>query len=690
MRLESCYIENFGTLHAFSYQFEDGLNMLLHPNGWGKTTFAAFLKAMFYGLPYTTKRSLTENERKKYMPWAGGAYGGNVVFSDGNQSYRIERFFGEKDKEDTFALYNQNTGLLSDAYSENIGEELFGIDLSGYERSTFIGQKQLQVVGNDSIQAKLANRLEEESDVAHYEAAVKRLEDQIRYYKKTGNRGRIAELSTQFHETSRKLEQTAKSEKTLFEIERRLKNRNDMLNGLYQELKTIKANSLEAGRQEAKAAKREHYASLCEECKQSGEEVNLLEQFFRGRFPEQSELESVKKSCMNARDLSVVLEGKKAELKELEKRLPEVEETTAEAKSKPAAKIFTWVAIIALWILAGVLTVAGVMQSMVICFIIALVCAAEGAVLLIILLSRNTKKRKNAMAVELKKQELLDSCQELKKICDDLNLECEKERAVVDEFLSAYDVDLTNAYPVLLDMEQKLKLYQDAVARHNQRKEKQLTFERENDMVELQKEERPLPPLADLQRQEERATKAIRDNELEISTLLRNADEIRSMSEEASEWESERDRLQDALSEAEEQCDIFEQTAKYLKQANENFSNRYFDCITEKFDHYLDLLGVQTEGPASIDLKFDVKTDVAGKKRDLNYYSEGYKTLLMICARMALVDALFEQETPFLILDDPFVDLDEEKIEYAQQMIKKLELRYQIIYFVCHDSRSIS
>ena len=48
---------------------------------------------------------------------------------------------------------------------------------------------------------------------------------------------------------------------------------------------------------------------------------------------------------------------------------------------------------------------------------------------------------------------------------------------------------------------------------------------------------------------------------------------------------------------------------------------------------------------------------------------------------------LFTKEKPFLILDDPFTNLDDEKIKNAIDLIKKLSEEYQIIYFVCHDSR---
>ena len=41
--------------------------------------------------------------------------------------------------------------------------------------------------------------------------------------------------------------------------------------------------------------------------------------------------------------------------------------------------------------------------------------------------------------------------------------------------------------------------------------------------------------------------------------------------------------------------------------------------------------------------------------------SEGRKDLAGICARMAMVDAMYEKDKPFLVFDDSFVNLDDEK-----------------------------
>ncbi|MBR5449085.1 MAG: AAA family ATPase, partial [Clostridia bacterium] len=124
MRLISCYIANFGLHHDKKIDFNRGLNSFQWKNGEGKTTLTVFIKAMLYG--FGDNRS--DEERKKYMPWQGGKYGGSLTFEAGGKTYAVERTFGKKQAEDTFVLRDEKTGGVSNSYTENLGLELFGID----------------------------------------------------------------------------------------------------------------------------------------------------------------------------------------------------------------------------------------------------------------------------------------------------------------------------------------------------------------------------------------------------------------------------------------------------------------------------------------------------------------------------------------------------------------------------------
>ena len=60
----------------------------------------------------------------------------------------------------------------------------------------------------------------------------------------------------------------------------------------------------------------------------------------------------------------------------------------------------------------------------------------------------------------------------------------------------------------------------------------------------------------------------------------------------------------------------------------------------------------------------------------------------MLCYRLALIDNMYVDK-PFIILDDPFVNLDAKNLKMALDLTKKLSGKAQIIYFTCIDSRKL-
>ncbi len=212
MKLLSCKIENFGMLHGVEHRFDAPLHIIEAENGAGKTTLAAFLKAMLYG--FSGKgRSLDDNERKRYLPWQGGRFGGTLTFEAGGHTYLLERFFGQTPKGDTFALYDAETNLPSAAFSPSVGEELFGIDAEAFARTTFFTwQKEEKTEANNSIHAKLNDLLDATDDIGDYDAAIARLEIERKIYEKRGNGGRLAELEEEIFELSVALQGAAEAE----------------------------------------------------------------------------------------------------------------------------------------------------------------------------------------------------------------------------------------------------------------------------------------------------------------------------------------------------------------------------------------------------------------------------------------------------------------------------------------------
>lgn len=214
MILEKCYIAGFGRLTDQSFTFSQGLNEILEENGWGKTTFAVFLKAMFYGMEYAPRRSgLTEREH--YRPWGNAAYGGTLEFSIGLKKYRIERRFGHSDKEDEFAIYDAETNLPTDDFSENIGEEIFEVDRESFEKSIFVPQGALETEITSRLNAKLGGLGAVQDDMNQFDAAVKAIDEARKVYTSTSrvNPGKIKLLTDEIKVQKEKSDQIATLQK---------------------------------------------------------------------------------------------------------------------------------------------------------------------------------------------------------------------------------------------------------------------------------------------------------------------------------------------------------------------------------------------------------------------------------------------------------------------------------------------
>ena len=150
--------------------------------------------------------------------------------------------------------------------------------------------------------------------------------------------------------------------------------------------------------------------------------------------------------------------------------------------------------------------------------------------------------------------------------------------------------------------------------------------------------------------------------------------------------ETDIQNLQEEINEIEKKYSILKQTKELLESAKENFASSY---LKEMINGYTEILNMINDKnlETNVDINLDVKIEVNGSKKDVKYFSTGYKDLIYICMRLSLINALFKEEKPFIILDDPFVNLDEEKTAKALNLLKKLSDKYQIIYFICNSSR---
>ncbi len=300
MKLIRLYIENFGGLHQYSLSFTQGLNTVLEPNGFGKTTLAEFIRAMFYGFPRAAKK-LEKNPRKKYLPWQGGKYGGNLVFEHGGREYRIERTFGETPRTDSFLLTDAATHEKSPDFTENIGVELFGLDADSFERSTYLPQlRETGPLTTTGIQAKLGDLVADTNDINNYDKALEALKKKrSSYVPYKGTSGSVAEANQRISQLQLELDTLEAKRPELADTLAQLEQTRLSLGDTALRLEALGKETRLAAQYSAREALVKQQAALA----QSLEDTRARSQALAGKYPQglptPSELERGEAAALN-------------------------------------------------------------------------------------------------------------------------------------------------------------------------------------------------------------------------------------------------------------------------------------------------------------------------------------------------------------------------------------------------------
>ena len=241
---------------------------------------------------------------------------------------------------------------------------------------------------------------------------------------------------------------------------------------------------------------------------------------------------------------------------------------------------------------------------------------------------------------------------------------------------------------LLKDLEQHLATYEKIKTEYEACKTKkqawanmQETDVKETDLQEMEQPDVYKDKLASVREQYENEMHA-------LSEYTRQLDE---KTEEFALLEEKEEKLQILHEEVRcftKKCDIIEKTQTFLAKAKESFTGRYTKPLLSGFEKYYRLIADEEAEEYELDAKLNMERKEQGIYRDMRHLSSGYQDLIGLCMRMAMVDAMYQQEKPFIVLDDPFVNLDESKLQGAKVFLEKLSETYQVIYFTCHESRA--
>ena len=771
MKLISLYIENFGGLSQYALDFQEGLTVIEEANGFGKTTLAEFIRAMFYGFPRKAK-TLDKSRRQKYTPWNGGKFGGNLVFESEGCRYRVERSFGATPKSDSFTLIDLNTGKKSNRYTEELGLELFQLDADSFERSTYLPQlSDDQTLTTDSIHSKLSNLVEDTNDVGNYEKAVAALRAKrsaLLPYR--GNGGSIMQSGSNITRLQEQLKLMEKQQDMLGEVKIgmdtaetrgvQLKQQRDALRqeirqvseavaitavyGQYDRLLTRKK-----GMEQELARFREAYpkgipeAQAIETARQAAAQLEILDsrkltqqedreamaclEENRSRFekhiPTEKELENCRNWCETVSDLR-----------------EQAMELAAQLTLRPDVKVNP-TPLILLLVLGMVGIALGVVLLAIAEPIWGYVAMGIGGIGLIGAIFAGVRLHEVREALQAFRQKREQS----RKKMEQLTAQADQLTVQIEEFLSTYvSVNGADHFGLLAQLEHSREDYLQAqervtqwqremadheaeVARWNgvldiffeshglirqtnhrrqllqirdDRKDweeaiqenSQLLQEMENFRQEHQRQlEQPRPETAadleELQQQEAELAEEMNSCDRRMLMLRQQQENLMAQLGRIPELRDELQQWQEKKLADQKKSDLLDHTMTLLEQAKENLSGNYLAPIRKSFAEYLAKIWPEQEGQILVTPELEVQLERFGAVRELGYFSAGQTDAVMLSMRLALVDALFGEERPIVILDDPFINLDDSRTEQALQLLKDLAEERQILYLTCNSSR---
>ena len=206
----------FGNLDEAELVLQPGLNDILLPNEQGKSTWAAFLLAMFYGID-TAQRASKDRipEKLRYQPWNGKPMAGILEIELQNGSVLVLQRTSLRGKPmGELQVYEKETGLhLPEYTAENCGLKLLGVERSVFQRTAFLNGEELMVSRDGALSQRLENLAGGGDGEDSYEQAADRLKqwkNRIRYHKT----GLLPEVEQRLQEVEQSIAQLEQSEHT--------------------------------------------------------------------------------------------------------------------------------------------------------------------------------------------------------------------------------------------------------------------------------------------------------------------------------------------------------------------------------------------------------------------------------------------------------------------------------------------
>ena len=198
----------FGVLDHAVLTPGEGLTVIIAPNEAGKSTWAGFLKAMFYGID-TRERDKAGHlaDKNRYQPWSGAPMEGELQLEWECQDITLRRFAAKGSPFSGFeAVYTASGDPVPGLTSANVGAAILGVGREVYLRSAFVGQGKAAVTPNGELEARIAALATSGQEDVSYSTVERTLKDWRNRRRANRSNGLLPELEEELAQAEQALQ----------------------------------------------------------------------------------------------------------------------------------------------------------------------------------------------------------------------------------------------------------------------------------------------------------------------------------------------------------------------------------------------------------------------------------------------------------------------------------------------------
>ena len=625
---------SFGKLQNESLSFHEGLNVIYAPNESGKSTWCAFIRAMLYGVDSSERaRSGYLPDKLRYAPWSGAPMEGTMELTADNCDITITRRSPAKGApmRDFTAVYTGTNTPVEGMNGANAGELLTGVSKEVFRRSAFIAQGTMAVSGSPELEKRISAIVTTGEEQTSYTEANERLRTWQRA-RRFNRHGLLPELEGRMDEAQRNLDAMSGSVSQLQQLEQQLEQTRQTCTQLEQRVTESRKqqrrdalNQLSSGRSQLRQASDRHDAAMAHlaQCR------DALQQ---GPFGDRS-----------SQSVSKEIKADMEEYHELRTAPPHPRTAWITLAlfvlAVAAAAVYTYKPLLPLVIAAGVLAIAAVA-----------------------LLLRYAKAGQEARRAVERRQEILKKYRAASP--GDVKTMLEKHLALRADVAEAEQEEYQTRQEYADRQQEQSTLEETAL--------NQLDFS--GGATEAARLGRDLA--------------AARARAEQLSARIASLNGRMSAMGDPLVLASSLSRMREEYDQIQGEYDAINLAVDTLKEADAEIQSRFSPELGRLAARYMSAVtgGRYEDVLLNRDFSARTRTRDDAVARQAEYLSAGTLDLMYLAVRLAVCElALPDGEPCPLILDDALVNLDEERLEQAMDLLKQIARDRQVILFTCRQ-----